>query len=243
MAACNTCKKNEPSVTLRRCAKCSVTPYCSRECQKNDWKTHKKICSRQSSSSSTTGVFPEGNALNISPTKGLESGLPDPFTHLDRGTYLHNRPEKDVYRLLIDVYRLRADDMYNLEGEADEDGLYGGAPDGLRSFKRFLQKVAARKGLLPSWWTPEKQRECEEFGMGDSQWQDLKTSTSKQEVIDHYGDPRFPMQLRMLGEAVCGSAPGGGDGTSMRKMMAAMETGGSMDGMQASMMDASSMRR
>ncbi|KAM0249633.1 hypothetical protein ACHAP5_002759 [Fusarium lateritium] len=242
MAVCKVCQKAEPSVTLKRCAKCSTTQYCSRECQKADWKIHKRICAAQASSS-TGNIIHDVEALSMSPKKGLDSGVPDPFTHLDKGTYLHNRTEKDVYRLLIDTYRLRADDVYNLEGEADQDGIYGGAADGLGGFKRFLGKVAARRGLLPPWWTPEKQKECEDFGMDASEWQDLSSATSKQEIIDHYGDPRFPMQLRMLGEAVCGSAPGGGDGTAMRKMMASMESGGGSDGMRASMVDASSLRR
>ncbi|KAG5664330.1 hypothetical protein KAF25_008064 [Fusarium avenaceum] len=243
MAACNTCQKTEPAVTLKRCTKCSTTQYCSRECQKADWKAHKKICAIQAASSSAGNIVHDVEALSVSPPRGLDSGVPDPFTQLDRGTYLHNRTEKDVYRLLIDAYRLRADDMYNLEGEADQDGLYGGAADGRGAFKRFLIKVSAQRGLLPSWWTPEKQKECEDFGMDAAQWQNLRNRTSKQEVIDHYGDPRFPMQLRMLGEAVCGRAPGGGDGTAMRRMMAAMETGGGSDEMRATMLDASSPRR
>ncbi|KAF4448103.1 hypothetical protein F53441_8419 [Fusarium austroafricanum] len=246
MAACNNCHKEEPTVQLKRCAKCSTTPYCSRECQKADWKAHKKICGLNASSASTfpgTSVH-DPDEMSRSPIRGLDQSVPDPFTRLDKGTYLHNRPEIDVYRLLIDTYRLRVDDMFNLENEAAEDSLYGGASDGLKGFQRFLRKASTRRGFLPPWWTPEKQKECEEFGMDSAQWQNLRNKTSKQEVIDHYGDPRFPMQLRMLGEAVYLSAPGGGDGTSMRQMMAMMEGGGGgMPGMQASMLDASSFRR
>lgn len=33
---------NEPSGD--RCGGCKLTSYCSKECQKNDWKTHKHIC-------------------------------------------------------------------------------------------------------------------------------------------------------------------------------------------------------
>ena len=29
---------------LRRCGGCKVALYCSRECQRNDWKKHKKTC-------------------------------------------------------------------------------------------------------------------------------------------------------------------------------------------------------
>lgn len=31
---------------LRKCAECRVATYCSRECQKSDWPTHKKVCAR-----------------------------------------------------------------------------------------------------------------------------------------------------------------------------------------------------
>ncbi|KAF9773382.1 hypothetical protein IL306_008821 [Fusarium sp. DS 682] len=241
MAACTTCNKEEPAVQLKRCAKCSATPYCSRECQKTDWKVHKKICGKQASPSANATAH-DPDEMSQSPKKGLDESVPNPFTRLDNGTYLHTRPEKDVYRLLIDTYRLRIDDMYNLEGQADGDSLYGGAPNGLRGFQRFLRQASARSGLLPSWWSAEKQKGCEGLGMDSSQWHNLQKTTSKQEVIDYYGDPRFPMQLRMLGEAVYLSAPGGGDGSQMRKMMAAME-GGGMEGMAATMMDASSFRR
>lgn len=53
----------------------------------------------------------------------------------------------------------------------------------------------------------------------------------KGDVIEHYGDGRFPMQLRMFAEAVYGRGPGGSDGTMMRRTMAAMESGGSFQGM------------
>lgn len=36
---------------LKQCAKCNATPYCSRDCQKADWKTHKKICGKQENAS------------------------------------------------------------------------------------------------------------------------------------------------------------------------------------------------
>ncbi|RBR14845.1 uncharacterized protein FIESC28_07543 [Fusarium coffeatum] len=134
-----------------------------------------------------------------SPPKGLDQPIPDPFTRLDRGTYLHDRPEKDVYKLLIDTYRLRVEDMYRLEGEVEQDSLYSGASDGLAGFKKFLRKVSTQKGLLPPWWTPEKRKECEEFGMTSSE-PSLKTGVEKADIIEHYGDSQFPMQLRMLGE-------------------------------------------
>jgi hypothetical protein len=33
-----------PEVTLRKCSKCNLTHYCCAEHQREDWKTHKKLC-------------------------------------------------------------------------------------------------------------------------------------------------------------------------------------------------------
>jgi hypothetical protein len=39
---CFCCGKQE--IKLQKCGKCEIVYYCSRECQKNDWKNHKKDC-------------------------------------------------------------------------------------------------------------------------------------------------------------------------------------------------------
>lgn len=47
---CAVCKKPEPKVEegkkLRYCSRCEMVLYCSRECQKTDWKRHKKDCAK-----------------------------------------------------------------------------------------------------------------------------------------------------------------------------------------------------
>ncbi|KAK5988809.1 hypothetical protein PT974_10303 [Cladobotryum mycophilum] len=194
--ACNKCKKSPPEVTIKRCAKCSTTPYCSRDCQKADWKVHKKICGQTpghsvGSSSSSTGHN------NLSPRKGLDQPIAKPFTRLDSNTWLHDRSEKDVYRLLIDAHRMRVADMYNFEGEKDELGVYGNGSDVLAGFRRFLEATASRPGLLPPWWNASKQKECEDLGMDASQWCDLGRTVEKHDITEHYGDSDFPMQLRI----------------------------------------------
>nr|GAT49254.1 predicted protein [Mycena chlorophos] len=39
---CFVCK--EPGEDLKRCGKCKMVSYCSRECQKRDWANHKAVC-------------------------------------------------------------------------------------------------------------------------------------------------------------------------------------------------------
>ncbi|KAF2962801.1 hypothetical protein GQX73_g10773 [Xylaria multiplex] len=231
--ACNKCKKASPG--LKRCAKCSTTLYCSRDCQKADWKTHKKICGKQAQSGSGGGG---SSSSALSPPKGLQKPITMPFTRLDNNTYLHERPEEDVYRchnptiihqsitcVLIDSYRLRLQDEYTFEGKSAADSIYSGAESSLTGFQKFLRLAASRAGLLPPWWDDEKQKACEALGMDSSQWQNLRSKVEKGDIIDHYGDPRFPMQVRMLAEVIIGQGFGGNDATTMRKTMAMMESG------------------
>lgn len=153
-----------------------------------------------------------------------------PFTRLDRCIYLHDRPEGDTYQLLVDTYRLRLEDVYLHEGAVLEpdSSIYASATnDPLPGFGRFLARARAKIGLLPPWWSAEKQAACERLGMhaGEGHWASLRRRVQKAEVAAHYGDPRFPMQLRMLGEAIYGRGIAGADGTMMRKMMVEQEAG------------------
>lgn len=132
-----------------------------------------------------------------------------------------------MYRLLIDAYRLRVTDDCS------------GDPDRLGGFQGFLDLVASRK-LLPPWWAQEKGAACKTLAMDSSQWQHLQHTVEKSDIIEHYGDPQFPMQLRMFAEAAIGRGVGGADGTQMRALMAAMEQGG-MGGGVASMIDMTTM--
>lgn len=41
---CKGCGKEDEK--LSRCGKCEVVKYCSKECQKNDWDAHKRVCTK-----------------------------------------------------------------------------------------------------------------------------------------------------------------------------------------------------
>lgn len=38
------CNDPCPNAGTKTCARCDINVYCSRECQKKDWKTHKSVC-------------------------------------------------------------------------------------------------------------------------------------------------------------------------------------------------------
>jgi mitochondrial splicing suppressor protein 51 len=131
---------------------------------------------------------------------------------------------------------LRQEDNVNLEGIKDKGSVYKSAQNSLQPFKKFLGLAASRQGLLPSWWSDAKRAKCEQLGLNEG-WSSLARKVTKLKIIERYGDDRFPMQLRMLGEVVYQRGPGGQDGTGMRVMMRQMEERDvRMKGMKVSMM-------
>lgn len=219
-AKCANCAKTKSdlNINLKMCGKCRTTHYCSATCQKADWKIHKVICGSnaisQDQSSSSTPKTPPASKV---PAKGLAGTIDKPFHRLDAKTWLHDRPEQDVFKLLIDTYRLRMEDDYNMTGDADTDSIYGGAPHGRKGFGRFLRLAERKNGLLPAWWSREKATECARVGTQNG-WSSLGRAVEKSDVMEHYGDSLMPMQLRMFGEQVYGDGPGGQSGAGMRQV-------------------------
>ncbi|KAK2764430.1 hypothetical protein FQN54_009124 [Arachnomyces sp. PD_36] len=222
---CSKCEKPKSELDggLKRCAKCKTAYYCSRDCQKADWKDHKKTCGPTPGSANNTNA----NTTNArQQSKVLSVTIDKPFHKLDSKTWLHDRPEEDVYKLLVDTYRMKVEDTYALEGEVFSDSIYGGARDGgRRGFRRFLKRVESKPGLLPSWWSPEKANACVRYGTNSNNWSDLACAAEKSDIIEHYGERMMPMQLRMFGEQVYGRGPGGYDGTAMRELQMLVENG------------------
>jgi mitochondrial splicing suppressor protein 51 len=213
MMACATCNKGPPDVALKNCSRCKNTQYCSPACQKTNWKSHKLVC-----------VSPEAKA---SKPKVLDQPISKPFTALENGTWLHNRSEMDVYRLLIDVFRMRIEDAYTIDQINTSGTIMAGETHSLKGFRAFMKRFNNHRELLPPWWSPEHQTKCESLGMTHTEdnWFDLYCSIEKSDVVEHYGDPQFPMQLRMFGEALYGNGLGGSNGATMRKVLMQMEGG------------------
>ncbi|KAJ5246177.1 MYND domain protein [Penicillium chermesinum] len=243
---CNTCKKPEdPAAPLKRCGKCKSAWYCTRECQTKNWKTHKKLCAQTAQaaanqSTATPGAEPRARATwqKLSSASGagdaedhvepgqsvaLDTVISKPFHKLHDKTWLHGRTERDVYKLLIDTYRLRLDDDYTFSGILQTGSIYSGATDGgVGGFSRFLARVEQKPGLLPEWWSKAKAAECLALGKSSKDW-GLQFAVEKHDIVDLYKNPTMPMQLRMFGEQVYGTGPGGQNGGPMMQMQMAVE--------------------
>ena len=256
--ACSVCAKTASAANLpvlNACAKCKTTLYCSRDCQKADWSKHEKICGKTApseapnassalhSNNSSSSAYVNANAEHRSTysaprLRDLEKHVPNPFTCLDLGTYLHNHPEKNVYKLLIDSFRIGQADDKNLENKTTPQSVYTGASSSIVPSRKYLTQAAKRAGLLPTWWNAEKQKKCEAFGESGA-WQDLRKRVEKQEMIQHYGYDKVPMQMRMLAEAIYGRGSMGQSGAGARKMLRQMESGGPGNEQHMSMLNIS----
>ncbi|KAM0417377.1 hypothetical protein ACHAPT_012611 [Fusarium lateritium] len=231
---CYTCGKPEPEVKLKLCLRCCLAQYCGQECQRIDWSSHKEPC-RRKNPIYKAGVRPtpcwidglrSGDETIIgsqSPPKGLDQPILWPFTRLKNGTFLHDRPEKDVFRILIESYRFRMEEHHFCKGELIQDSLYSGLDDARLGFRRYVQTANTRNGLLPPWWTPKKLEECEEFGMCGRNRQDLHLALEQFAITCDYMDWRYPWELRILAEDVFGEGVVGRSSYPTRDTLAGVE--------------------
>ncbi|KAI1745196.1 putative MYND domain protein [Xylaria scruposa] len=213
-----TCKTCGSASSLQKCSKCT-TLYCSQDCQKHDWKTHKEICGKQAPEQPETVPSPP-NGLSKSSTVSImkSSGYMSEIIAWPQYFLFYDAQPDGV---LIDTYRMRVEEEYDFENDAPLDTIHcigirdcttkttdqakqygGGARSNLAGFRSFLRMAATRPGLLPSWWNADKQEKCEVLAMDSSQWHYLGRTIYRDDVIDHYGDGRCALQLRMLGLAV-----------------------------------------
>lgn len=215
------------------CERCDVQ-YCSRSCQVLHWKLHKKRCTHSyndapadtSSEDDEAHINSEddGAHTNAPTGTGLRRLVSKPFTRLNNGTWLHGRPEMDVYKLLIDTYRMRMEDNANFDGIREHDSIYASdTNDGGAGFHRFLTLAEEKIDLFPPWWGIIKKMECEGLGTSPG-WSSLRTKVTKDDIAEHYGQVTFPTQLRIFGEFIYGFMPGGEDTSATRYFMMTHES-------------------
>ncbi|KAJ8112963.1 hypothetical protein OPT61_g4805 [Boeremia exigua] len=63
LARCTACNASSDAKPLNRCGRCGTAAYCSAECQKDDWRVHKWVC--------TMSVEDRGMAIKVSEKGGL----------------------------------------------------------------------------------------------------------------------------------------------------------------------------
>ncbi|KAJ5750735.1 MYND domain protein [Penicillium manginii] len=236
---------------LKPCTKCKITPYCSRNCRKSDWKSHKKSCSQNaqdradriasieakmaSASELASAAADLATSLAAEPTEQtsgprppspsateriqsllnrLETGqpfpkigpalgvqIPNPFQRIKDKKWLHDRPKEDIYKLLIDAYRLRMDDDYKFLGLKQPNTPYADANcDGTASLEIFL-RMAELLSLLPTWWDESETTACVESAKLLT-WSNTAIKITADYVRSYYEDPSMPMQLRIIAEQV-----------------------------------------
>lgn len=60
IAVCVVCDTDNSTAPLKHCAKCKEVIYCSQDCQRDDWKRHKKVCSKGLGASGAGSSAPSG---------------------------------------------------------------------------------------------------------------------------------------------------------------------------------------
>src|SRR5947209_7521905 len=102
---CRVCQKEDgDDIKLLRCNACKNikdTWYCSKKCQKADWKEHKKHCLSRATAAINVNMAPGPSADSTSSIpdhewkngRGLQLKVDKPFTRLQDKKWLHDRPK------------------------------------------------------------------------------------------------------------------------------------------------------
>ncbi|KAI1630037.1 hypothetical protein EDD37DRAFT_604901 [Exophiala viscosa] len=128
---------------LKRCSKCRARHYCSQECQRNDWPTHKQECDILAAGGQSGRMRSTFRMMGF-PKMGDEPALADPDTiyyvktskpHIHRvtvsGPYY---PLQNIFPPLLRQLR----DAGSVEGERTlDDIVYGGGDEALLSLQYF----------------------------------------------------------------------------------------------------------
>ena len=242
-----TCRKcgvdEELGVPMKQCSRCKASRYCSRACQKADWKRHKKTCRQyvQATTLATTTLSSQGPPGEIPNTSaaahahvradprgpvvapGLDVNLPTPFTRLYVKRWLHGRTEKDCFKLLFDAIRVRTWDDEGMAARSLLDMIKTSQEEASKLLVRRFLREAHRKQCLPGWWTTEKENECIEFGHSEENWKESERPVKMIQLFERYGTPSIAIQFRVFNEYVYGPVPGAGSSLSFLNYYMEME--------------------
>ncbi|KAF2472605.1 uncharacterized protein BDR25DRAFT_15762 [Lindgomyces ingoldianus] len=192
---------------LLRCSRCQAVYYCSKACQRADWKSHKASCTRAPHHSHSPYTITPQPSCPSSP-----SGFPSPVSPDIVKINLHALDSMTVYKHLIDAYRLLANESWNASSMVrprcslhDADDHHSVNP--IPTFRHFLNEAERRNGLLPMWWTQDTKRDCEEMELrlqrNPREWRDVEWAGDVNAKRKHEDD-RMAEGLRELAERCVG---------------------------------------
>ncbi|KAJ6558797.1 hypothetical protein DFH09DRAFT_1262088 [Mycena vulgaris] len=91
---CTNCYAPATEVSLKHCARCKAVKYCSRECQKGHWKTHKEQCNQNTEHSESLAqadiVDALGSIIGRAPMNPYSISLTELDQRLEKWIKYHN---------------------------------------------------------------------------------------------------------------------------------------------------------
>ncbi|QKX56350.1 uncharacterized protein TRUGW13939_03451 [Talaromyces rugulosus] len=101
---CTFCKKREPwnaqpGQKLKRCSRCRARLYCSRACQRSDWKKGHQMACAATTTTTTANKSKDENRTETETERNEKEN-----------SYLESLSEEEAMNQLIDAYRLRVED-------------------------------------------------------------------------------------------------------------------------------------
>lgn len=174
---------------LQRCSRCQKAYYCSKDCQKANWKEHKRGCG----SSSTK----QGTKSGLSGSQSSKANIESLFGAKTK-SWLHGQCDAKVYTLLLDSYRLRVEDEYVFRGDVSDNLLYGQDNPAV-GFRRFLVKAEKKIRVSPAWWTKQKRNECIAKGDKGEQWSNLHGAVEQEDIQEHYSNNMMQIATSYVG--------------------------------------------
>ena len=192
----------------KKCARCKAVRYCSKDCQRADWKRHKTSCAAIDRSTEATGRragAPAFQTAQLSPQAMLDN-----FMAAETGGWYGGVSRERVYERLVVSFCLRVADERTFAGNIvginrasrESENLDDPATTTVMEEFRKYVKRGKTKGYLPKDWSADDDVKVCEFGARRT---GVCTHWDKQDVVKKYGYASSEhIVLRRLAESFLG---------------------------------------